>query len=251
MTSGHGQEEEGGPASWVSRLPWLRLLAEFGVIFLGITLSLMADDWRQSRIDREAERHSLQEVLADLTADSANLDDLRRHMARHDRDAAWLYSRLGEVGVNADSAVVQIRSLHDAPRYQARSAAYVGIRSTGQLGLIRDDALRREIVEYYEEWQPYILGLHETYGDIWFTLTETVASDLEFSAGGAETFADTFGGGRVFRLARPWTEIPTDPMLGFRLSTLGVLAYVLSDRASAVLGENADLRASIRDRLRR
>lgn len=238
-------EEEGRP-SWMRRLPWIRLLAEFGVIFLGITLSLMADDWRQSRVDREAERQSLEEVLADLRAESVNLEVFRSETDKHDRDAAWLYSRLGDSGVAVDSALVRIRSLHDGVLFEAPSAAYEGIRSTGQLGLIRNDALRREIVEYYEELQPDLLGLHEAYGDIWFAFTEALAGDLEYPPRG-----ESFYGGRGFRLTRPWTDVPTDPMLRFRLTTMGVLAAVLSERADRVLRGNTELRGSIRAVLER
>ena len=104
-----------------------------------------------------------------------------------------------------------------------------------------DPGLWRDLVEYYEEVQPDLLGLHEAYDDVWFAFTEALAADLEYSPNG-----DTFLGGRGFRLTRPWTDVPTDPMLHFRLSTLGVLASVLSDRAKSVLGRNTALQSSIR-----
>lgn len=227
--------------SWIHRMPWMRLFAEFGVIFLGITLSLMADDWRLARVDRETERQSLQEVLADLEAEALNLETFRSEAAQHDRDAAWLYPRFGEPRTEVDEVLTRIRSLHGAIGFEAPSAAYEGIRSTGRLGLIRNDTLRRDLVEYYEEVQPDLLGLHEAYDDVWFAFTEALAADLEYSPNG-----DTFLGGRGFRLTRPWTDVPTDPMLHFRLSTLGVLASVLSDRAKSVLGRNTALQSSIR-----
>jgi hypothetical protein len=43
------------------------------VIFLGVSLSLAADDWRQSRELRDAERDARTEVTADLVADSIEL----------------------------------------------------------------------------------------------------------------------------------------------------------------------------------
>ena len=36
-------------------IPWSRLGAEFVVIFVGVTLLLLADDWRQDRESRAAE----------------------------------------------------------------------------------------------------------------------------------------------------------------------------------------------------
>lgn len=246
MTTTSDIPSDGVNPSWIHRMPWMRLLAEFGVIFLGITLSLMADDWRLARVDRETERQSLQEILADLEAEALNLETFRSEAAQHDRDAAWLYPRFGEPRADVDEVLARIRSLHDAIGFEAPSAAYEGVRSTGRLGLIRNDMLRRDLVEYYEEVQPDLLGLHEAYGDIWFALTEALAADLEYAPNG-----DTFLGGRGFRLTRPWADVPTDPMLRFRLSTLGVLAAVLSNRAEIVLERNTALQSSIRAFLER
>lgn len=94
--------------------------------------------------------------------------------------------------------------------------------------------------------QSDLLGLHETYGDIWFAFTEALAGDLEYPPGG-----ESFYGGRGFRLTRPWPDVPTDPMLRFRLTTMGVLAAVLSERADRVLRGNTELRGSIRAVLER
>lgn len=240
-TPGPANSKDERRAAWIRRLPWLRLLAEFGVIFLGISLSLMADDWRQSKVDRETERRSLQELLADLEADSANLETLRDAMAQQDVDAVWVYSGLGKAEVDVDSALVRIRWLHNSISFEAPSAAYVGIRSTGQLGLIRNDKIRREIVDYYEESQPYIRGLHDTYGDVWFAFTEALAGDLEYPPSEGRSFRN----GRGFRLKRPWVDLPTDPMLRFRLSTLGVLTGVISDRADQILKRNVALQEAI------
>ena len=37
------------------RVPWKRVTAEFLAIFAGVSLSLVADDWRQARVDAARE----------------------------------------------------------------------------------------------------------------------------------------------------------------------------------------------------
>ena len=180
------------------------MVAAFSVIFLGITLSLLADDWRQQLADREDEVRALEELLADLRADSADLEDLRRQMARHDRDAMWVFQRLGQSGVDADSAIIRLRSIHNLSLYQAPRATYAGLRSTGRLVLIQDEVLRRDIIRYYEERQPYLVQFYEAYGDVWSQFGEAEARDTElFYPAGSESFY----GGSGFRLTRPWRDV--------------------------------------------
>jgi len=100
-------DAEAGP-SWIRRIPWIRLLAEFAVIFMGITLSLLADDWRQSRSDLEDERRALQALLVDLAGDSVVLGELQSQAVTHDRAAMWLYQRMGDPGNDADSATEEL-----------------------------------------------------------------------------------------------------------------------------------------------
>ena len=68
-------------------IPWFRVGVEFLVIFAGITLSLLADDWRQERGERALEDIALREIAADLAADMSELEGLQRSSARHDSEA--------------------------------------------------------------------------------------------------------------------------------------------------------------------
>lgn len=168
----------------VRRIPWVRLLAEFGVIFLGVSLSLLADDWRQSRTDRTDERMALTELLADLRADSADMGSLRIGAQDDAKAALWIYQSLGEDDLNQDSLAANLRTIYDWYVYKAPRATYAGLRSTGRLTLIQDDQLRREITTYYEERQPYITEFYEGSGDLWLILRESVARDVEWNLEG-------------------------------------------------------------------
>jgi hypothetical protein len=239
---------EGERPSFLGRIPWLRLAAEFGVIFLGITLSLLADDWRQSRSEVETERRALEELLSDLVADDSVLTGLERQSESHNLAMMWLYQRRGDARVDPDSvnAGLGATSAFDPPHLLR--ATYAGLLSTGQLRVIRSDALRREIVTYYENVLPEVSRFHDIYYDVWYSFRELVGPDYVWLY---EEDAEGFGSGALLggRLERAWSEISTDPTLVFRLREAGVVASVVSRLASRALAENAKLRTAIRSHL--
>jgi hypothetical protein len=240
-------EEHSDHRGWLTRLPWVRLLAEFGIIFLGITLSLLADDWRSARLDRVEERVALAELLSDLAADEVELSTLSKGAALHDRDAWWIFDRLGEQSVDEDSAGARFTSVHYSLDYEPINATYEGLRSTGRLALIRNEDLRRSIVRYFEERQEYIFGFVETYGDIWLAFTESAAPDIERAySESATSFAPDDPSRRGMILLRPWAEIPSDPMFRYRISTMGTLAAVIADRSGGLIRDNEALQDAIR-----
>ncbi|MEJ2538586.1 MAG: hypothetical protein P8188_01165 [Gemmatimonadota bacterium] len=223
------------------------MLAEFGVIFLGITLSLLADDWRTARTERVEERTALSELLSDLADDQLELSTLRDGAARHDRDAWWIFERLDKEGVNADSAAARFGSVHDALNYEPINATYAGLRSTGRLALVRDDDLRRSIVRYFEERQEYVFGFVESYAGIWLAFTESAALDIERAYSDSAASFSPDGRTRLgWQFLRPWGELPSDPMFRYRITTMGTLAAVIADRSEGLIGESEELQEAIR-----
>ena len=61
------------------RIPWSRLFAEFAVIVLGVTVALLADEWRAGRMDRETERVLLGRLATDLRTDIETAGRSMRH----------------------------------------------------------------------------------------------------------------------------------------------------------------------------
>lgn len=240
--------DSGSATSLLRRLPWVRLVAEFLVIFVGITLSLLADDWRQSRRDLAAERRALGELLVDLDADSVSLEAVRSTMSVHDSAAMWLYQRIGRSGLAVDSLDLRLRQIHDMDLFRAQRASYVALMSTGGLGLIEDEALRNAIVRYYEDLQPEVEGFYEVYFDAWYDWRRLLGPDYAWVYDeGVETFGTPWDG----VLTRGWPEISSAPRFGYLLRETGVLASVTAGGAAAALDQHASLVETIRDRLGR
>jgi hypothetical protein len=162
----------------------------------------------------------------------------------------WLYQRRGDSDVDPDSVNTQVGATQGFDPSHLLRASYTGLLSTGQLGLIQDEMLRRGIVTYYEDVLPELSRFHDIYYDVWYPFRELVGPDYVWRyEDGAEGFKKGVGLGGT--LDRAWSDISTDPSFVFRLREAGVVAAVVSELASKGLAENSDLRAAIRGSLER
>lgn len=130
-----------------------RLAARYGaeliVVFVGVWLSLLAESWRQERIDAGTERSSLQRMRQDLELDLA---DLRINEARAASGVEW-GSRLIDsperfLGSESDLAHA-LTTLQFCSRFFNNPAEFLALRNSGQLDVIADPELRRSIVVLY------------------------------------------------------------------------------------------------------
>lgn len=131
------------------RLDWRRAIAEVLLIFVGITLAILFDNWNEDRKERNLERQLLAEVRDDLAETRADLltdidsiqdrmRDLRQLVAdwipAQSLDRAWA-SQL--VGTDAISVMFP------------KTSGYRSLTSQG-LGIISDPVVRKAITDFYE-----------------------------------------------------------------------------------------------------
>jgi hypothetical protein len=141
-------------------IPWLRVFAEGAVIVVSILLAFGIDAAWEERQEREREATALLSLQADLVADSIELEALRRRLVVWREGAGWVDQHVGR-DVPADSVEIVLRRLFAFNLYQPVSSVYDGLRDSGQLGLLSDDALRDEIIRYYEVRQPYMIQFRD------------------------------------------------------------------------------------------
>lgn len=127
-----------------------RAAAEFLVIFAGVFLGLLADDWRQDRLETlEAER-ALILLQADLLRDSAELADSRGVLTRHSAAAAWFQRNWHERVVDPDSAGYAFRAYLFLPQFTFPRSAFESLRAGNRLSLVQPDSVRVAVIEYYD-----------------------------------------------------------------------------------------------------
>lgn len=134
-----------------NRFNWRFLLGEFVVIVLGVLIALWVDQLREARVNADLEVEYLESLVADLDADLAQFDEAEEWMRRSEAAAATVLA-LYEGTPPTDNVADLITAVETAGWQMFPSVSRNTIddlRSTGNLRLIRDPAIRRAIADYY------------------------------------------------------------------------------------------------------
>jgi hypothetical protein len=145
----------------VTKRNWLAVAIELLIVIIGVFLGLQAQEWNQQREDRKREHAYIERLTVDF---STIRGDLKRCRAvyRDSIEAINLVSQVVEdqIGSNSTPVVEENDSLSSALiRMTAgdipagRSTTFVEMLSTGDLGIVRDVALREALVAYDERAQ--------------------------------------------------------------------------------------------------
>lgn len=138
----------------------VRYGSELLVVFVGVWLSLLAEDWRQARNDAETEMASMARMAEDLEAD---LRDLRFNLDRAQAGVSggrMLANPTRRSDVPGDSLAHALSATQLCSMFIENAAEYVALRNSGQLGIVTDAELRRRIVAAYEN-RSFLHMLHE------------------------------------------------------------------------------------------
>jgi len=132
-------------------LNWRLLLGEFVVIVVGVLLALWVDELREARFNAELEVEYLGSLVVDLDADLAQFDETEAWMRRSEAASATVLA-LYEGSPPTENVADLVAAVETAGWQYWPSITRNTIddlRSTGNLRLIRDPALRRAISSYY------------------------------------------------------------------------------------------------------
>lgn len=134
-----------------TRLGWRFLLGEFFVIVVGVLVALWVDQFQASRVDAELEVEYLQSLLIDLDNDLAQFDSADAWSRRQEAAAATVLTLYD--GPTPTRSVEDLVAAVETAAWQyvptITRNTIDDLRSTGNLRLIRDAALRRSIASYY------------------------------------------------------------------------------------------------------
>lgn len=222
---------------------WSRITAEFLAIFAGVTLSLLAEDWRQDREDRKREVEFLSEVSLDLAQDSVELGGLLSQMEAWDAASLWVNRNADRNSVPRDSVFWHLRRFGILSFYQPVRSGYLGLRDAGLLHVLSDGEVRRGIVDYYEVEQPYMeqfFGVVHEGWDRWYRVS---APHIDWVAPeGRESMWVTVRNGVV---TSEWKEILADDAMRGHMDWAGLIGGNTASRIRRVLARNSSLRQLI------
>lgn len=162
------------------RLNWRLLLGEFVVIVVGVLMALWVDQLREARVNEALEVEYLESLVTDLEADLAQFDSTEAWMRRSEAAAATvlaLYAGSPPTKTETDLvAAVETAGWQYVPSITRNTID--DLRSTGNLRLIRDPALRRAIASYYTSLENVNIPLADMRDRIWAQYDARVANVL-------------------------------------------------------------------------
>lgn len=123
-------------------------IGELIIIFLGITLSWWFEEWRQEKQERQLEVQHLINLRSNLETDSMTMNSELLDMKESMRRLKALEKAIQNN--QTDSLGFYLRSMIMVAEFHPNDSEFEVIKSTGDIGLIADDTLRRDIMTLYE-----------------------------------------------------------------------------------------------------
>ena len=134
---------------------WFAVAIDFLILVAGVFLAIQAANWNESRKERIEERRYYAQILDDLRTDQQTLQDALKRAANYDLAAEnTLRAIRSGIPPNITPGRFAI-DIHQAgwlyiPRPSRRT--YDELISTGNLGLLRSEAAKGAIADYYADF---------------------------------------------------------------------------------------------------
>jgi hypothetical protein len=143
--------------------------------------------------------------------------------------------------------VIVLGSVLTLPRYQRIRPSYIALRETGRLDLIPNEAIRAEMVAYFERTQEeFVQELSD-----WLVVREMLIAELNeyWMVSGPEALQTVWPTPPELSISLDWPGVVADrsmTMIAVRYSGLGV---VTAEGAESLIEANSALAALIEDEL--
>jgi hypothetical protein len=158
---------------------WQLALGELVIVALGVLVALWADQWMQAREEATREIGYLERLQADVAADLRSLrfsaSQARNRLAITRQVDVWVHDM--DAAPDPDSLVMNAHFAGVLFPPTISKFTIDELKSTGDLRLLRNQALKRQIADYYNQ-----IGLQIDQWSAWGDegITETYFRELAF-----------------------------------------------------------------------
>lgn len=131
-----------------------KYVLEVVIIFVGISMSFLFDEWRENRKDEETARKNLIFLQSNLVQDTLVLTgmiDIGKASV-HSINKLIYFKQDAEI---TDSINAHIDKAAGYLDFKSNQMAYEEIKQTGHTSLIKNDTLKRSFLSYYTLIAPY------------------------------------------------------------------------------------------------
>jgi hypothetical protein len=143
---------------------WPALVAELVIVVVGIFIAIQVENWREHQADLRQEQAYIARLAGDIERDVEAIS-ISISLAEHRLGLAdLLIAAVTDPGLARQQPAAFMTAVHQSSYTHTpslNSATFEELRSTGGLGLLRDDDLKSALFEYYryDEAQRQYLNL--------------------------------------------------------------------------------------------
>lgn len=136
--------------SFNSPIPWKRIAAEFVAITVAVYLGLLADNYREYRLDKVKESEYLALLATDLDGDLETLQYTRQGIENQAKSAELIHAAIGGQNVPVADLEKAFSQLFLTWTYEQQRPTYLALRNGLGLHILSNHELRSAVADYYE-----------------------------------------------------------------------------------------------------
>jgi hypothetical protein len=131
-----------------------KYVLEVVIIFIGISMSFLFDEWRENRKDEETAIKNLIFLKSNLVQDTMVLTGMMEigKASVHSINKLIYFKQDSEISDSLNTHIDKAASYLD---FKSNQMAYEEIKQTGHTSLIKNDTLKRAFLSYYTLIAPY------------------------------------------------------------------------------------------------
>lgn len=134
-------------------IDWTNHFIELIVVFIGITLAFMLNNWRESYKNQQLEKKYLIGFHDDIVHDYTQLDTIINANERKLCRANQVIKILKNGNLQTDSAMVFIGDMVQIHLFFPKVNTYESIKNSGNLNIITDYKLKETLIKYYQSFE--------------------------------------------------------------------------------------------------
>jgi hypothetical protein len=135
---------------------WPAYLIEIIVIFLGISITLALEEWRDNRKERKLENIYQKNLLADVEVDMQSLKNVTfstQNILSSGNELLGFSKNPQDNGISSARVEVDVRAILGRPKFFSSDATFSELKSSGNLHLLKDIQLKNLLFAYYNQTQ--------------------------------------------------------------------------------------------------
>jgi hypothetical protein len=135
------------------KIDWINHFIELIVVFIGITLAFMLNNWRESYNNQQLENKYLVGFHNDISDDSAELNTTIKWNEQKLRRVNQFINDLRKGTAQIDSSLIIIGDLVQIHQFLPKLSTFETIKNSGNLNIVTDYNLKDSLIKYYQSFE--------------------------------------------------------------------------------------------------